>query len=120
MRAPLPVVIANSAGTEQTSFAVTTSPGGVACVKGYTASINASATLAASIGEALAADVSAITIVNNSLNVLYIQFTGSAATSSSFGLAAGSSIMFYGDKTALDLVRIYTGSASSISFITHS
>lgn len=88
--------------------------------KGYTKAVSTSATLAATLGEALPDDIVAVTVVNyNTTLPMTVQFTGDDADATSFTIPAGSGMTIPGDAEALAKLRVFAASEVSAGFITY-
>ncbi len=86
--------------------------------KGYTSSVSSSATLAATIGEALPDLVVAVTVVNYNEGVsLNIQFDGTAADANAFAIPPGTGMTIPGDRELQANVRLYAASAINVGII---
>lgn len=86
--------------------------------KGYTATVDSSETIAATIGEALPDLVVAVTVVNYDLSLnLYVQFDGTAADNTAFAIPPGAGMTIPGDSVAQALVRLYASSTINVGII---
>lgn len=87
--------------------------------KAYKATVTASATVAATIGEALPANAIALTFVVSGDNTLYYQCDGNAADSDSCEFPAGMVYTVYGGKTNLDNIRLYGAAGAEVGIVVH-
>jgi hypothetical protein len=83
--------------------------------KTYTKTVNATATLATILGEALPAAVVAVRVRHRAATVLRYQY-GAAADANAASLIQNEVATFYGDKAWLDGLQLYTGGANSVDF----
>lgn len=83
--------------------------------KTYTKTVNATATLATILGEALPAAVVAVRVRHRAATVLRYQHNA-AADANCASLIQNEVATFYGDKAQLDRLQFYTGGANSADF----
>lgn len=88
--------------------------------KTYTKSVSASASLESILGEALPANVRAVTILNYDAAVtLNYQSDGTAADAADVGISPGVGTTIAGMKKKLDNCRLFAGSSIDVGFIVH-
>ena len=88
--------------------------------KGYSKAVTTSASLEATLGEALPTAVVAVTIYkSDSSTTLYYQCDGNAASNTSFPIPAGASYTAAGDKPQLDDIRLYAASSVTAGIVVH-
>jgi len=86
--------------------------------KGYLKTVGVSATVAATLGEALPEDVIALTVVNYDLSLnLHVQFTGDAADGDAFAIPPGAGMTIPGDRELQAKVRLYASSTINVGII---
>jgi hypothetical protein len=88
---------------------------GARLYKSYTKNVNATATLATILGEALPAAVVAVKITHRAATVLRYQHNA-AADANCASLVQNETETFYGDKAQLDRLQFYTGGTNSADF----